>query len=83
MVSNQFFLKQGPFPLKEIANKIKCMDNSTKFNDLEIHGMESLMSAGKNDITFLNSPKYKNISLKTNAAACITTTNFSSLLPAK
>ena len=29
----------------------------------------------------MNSPKYKNISLKTNAAACITTTNFSSLLP--
>ena len=37
----------------------------------------------KNDITFLSSSKYKEISLKTKAVACITTSNFSALLPEK
>ena len=41
------------------------------------------MSAGKNDITFLNSAKYKDFSIKTNAAACITSTNLSKFLPEK
>ena len=33
--------------------------------DLEIHGLESLIEAKENDMTFLNSSKYENISLKT------------------
>ena len=43
--------------------------------------MESLDNANKNDITFLNSSKYKDISIKTKAAACITTPNLSKFLP--
>ena len=38
----------------------------------------------KNDMTFLNSSKYKNLSLKTKAlAACITSSNLSKFLPEK
>ncbi len=40
-----------------------------KPNDFEIYGVESLSNATKNDMTFLNSSKYKNLSLKTKAAA--------------
>ena len=81
MASNQFFQKKGPFPLKEIIRIIGYVDNISKFNDFKIHGFESLDHASKNDMTFLNSSKYKNISQKTKAAACITSPNLSKFLP--
>ena len=81
MTVTQFFLKKGPFPLKEIIKIINCKDNFSEVEDLKIFGIESLSEAAKNDITFLNSSKYKNYSLKTKAFACITTKNLSSFLP--
>ena len=81
MTVTQFFLKKGPFPLKKIIKIINCKDNFSEVGDLKISGIESLSEASKNDITFLNSSKYKNYSLKTKALACITTKNLSSFLP--
>ena len=81
MPVNQFFVKKGPFPLKEIINNIGCNGDFTHVNDFVIYGVESLSNATKNDMTFLNSSKYKNLSLKTKAAACITTSNLSKFLP--
>ena len=81
MPTNQFFTKKGPFPLKEIIKNISCNGDFSDANDFEIYGVESLSNATKNDMTFLNSSKYKNLSLKTNAAACITTSNLSKFLP--
>ena len=81
MSTNQFFTKKGPFPLKEIIKNISCNGDFSDANDFEIYGVESLLNATKNDMTFLNSSKYKNLSLKTNAAACITTSNLSKFLP--
>tara|TARA_Y100000590_G_scaffold222009_1_gene251287 strand:- start:2187 stop:3179 length:993 start_codon:yes stop_codon:yes gene_type:complete len=81
MGTNQFFEKKGPFPLKEITKAIGHIDNSPKLNNFEIHGFAVLDQASKKDITFLNSSKYKNISLKTKAAACITSPNLSKFLP--
>ena len=81
MPVNQFFVKKGPFPLKEIINNIDCNGDFTHVNDFVIYGVESLSNATKNDMTFLNSSKYKNLSLKTKAAACITTSNLSKFLP--
>ena len=81
MSSNQFFEKKGPFPLKKIITNIGCSDDYSKINDFAIHGVESLSNATKNDMTFLNSSKYKNLSLKTKAAACITTSNLTKFLP--
>ena len=81
MPKNQFFEKKGPFPLKKIITNIGCSDDYSKINDFAIHGVESLSNATKNDMTFLNSSKYKNLSLKTKAAACITTSNLTKFLP--
>ena len=81
MSINRFFVKKGPFPLKEIINNISCNGELTHANDFVIYGVESLSNATKNDMTFLNSSRYKNLSLKTKAAACITSSNLSKFLP--
>jgi len=83
MESNQFFLKKGPFPLKEIIKAIGYNGNFPQREDFEIHGLESLDNANDNDMTFLNSSKYQELSLKTKAAVCITSPNLSRFLPEK
>ena len=83
MPGNQFFVKKGPFPLKEILNTIGYNGGISVKNDLKIHSFESLDKAHENDLTFLNSSKYQNLSLKTSAAACITSPNLSKFLPKK
>ena len=62
MSVNQFFVKKGPFPLKEIIKNIHCNGDFSHATDFEIYGVESLSIATKNDMTFLNSSKYKNLS---------------------
>ena len=83
MQQNVFFEKKGPFPLKEIAKVIGCSDDFSQMNDFKIYSFESLDVAKENDITFLNSSKYQDISLKTKAAVCITSTNLEKYLPVK
>ena len=83
MSENQFFEKKGPFPLSEIAKVIGCSGNFLQENNFEINSFESLDKASNNDMTFLNSSKYQDLSLKTKAAACITTANLSKFLPEK
>ncbi len=83
MVSNQFFEKKGPYPLKEIIKTINCLNNNSNINNLKIYGVESLINAKKNDMTFLNSGKYRDLSIKTKAVACITSPNLSKFLPDK
>ena len=83
MSVNQFFEKKGPFPLKEILNTIGYNGKFSKKNDFKIHGLESLDRAYENDLTFLNSSKYQNLSLKTKAAACLTSQSLSKFLPDK
>ena len=81
MPANHFFEKKGPFPLKEIIKNIHCNGDFSKISDYKIHGVESLSDATENDMTFLNSSKYKDLSIKTKAAACITTSNLLKFLP--
>lgn len=83
MVENHFFKKKGPFPLKEIAKIISCVDNISKSKNIKIFGIESLLTASLNDITFLNSSKYKSMSINTKARACITSSNLFQYLPDK
>ena len=83
MALNRFFTKKGPFPLIEIAKAAGCTKSSTAADKIFIHGIESLDTAQSEDITFLNSNKYKHLSLKTKAAACITSPNLSKFLPTK
>ena len=81
MSKNIFYEKRGPFPLKEIIKTIGHTGNFSDRNNFEIYGFESLNNANKNDMTFLNSSKYKELSLKTKAAVCITSQNLSKFLP--
>ena len=83
MSENQFFERKGPFPLSEIIKTIGCGGDFSQKNNFEIHSVESLDNASSNDMTFLNSSKYRDLSLKTKAAACITSSNFSKFLPEK
>ena len=83
MPKNHFYEKKGPFPLKEIIKTIGYNGNFSLQNNFEIHSFESLDNAGENDITFLNSSKYKDLSLKTKAVVCITSSSLSKFLPEK
>ena len=83
MSENQFFEKKGPFPLKEIIKVIGCSGDFSKKNNFKISSFESLDNASDNDMTFLNSSKYRELSLKTKAAACITSPNLTKFLPEK
>jgi len=81
MSNNHFYVKKGPFPLEAIIKVIGQKDIHPKKNNLLIQGIETLYNATDKDITFLNSKKYKDLSLTTKAAACITTSNFVEFLP--
>ena len=81
MAPYQFFEKLGPYSLKEIIETINCTKDYSHIKDLKIHGIESLVDANKSDMTFLNSSRYKDVSLKTRAVACITSSNLSKYLP--
>jgi len=83
MSANQFFKKMGPFSLKEILNTIGYNGDLFQENNFKIYGFETIDNASENDMTFLNSSKYRDLSLKTNAAACITSSNLSQFLPEK
>ena len=71
MPENQFFEKRGPFPLREIIKVIGCSGDFSQENNFEISNFESLDNASNNDMTFLNSIKYQELSLKTKAAAFV------------
>jgi len=81
MTKNHFHEIKGPFPLSEIARVVGFNEAISDKSNLKIHGFESLSSATNNDMTFLNSNKYKEESLSTKAAACITSPNLSKFLP--
>ena len=83
MPSNQFFFKKGPFSLKEIIKNIGFMGNDQIIKNINISSLESLDKASELDLTFLSSSKYKNLSLNTKAAACITSLNLGKFLPDK
>ena len=83
MSENQFFEKKGPFPLKEILNVIGYQGNIIQKQNFKIEGFETLDNASQNDMTFLNSNKYQDLSKKTNAAVCITSANLTKFLPEK
>jgi len=82
-MTNHFHEKKGPFPLNEIAKTIGCLDNFAQKDNLKIFSFESLSNATNKDMTFLNSNKYKELSLSTKAAVCITSPNLSKFLPNK
>ena len=81
MSKNQFFEKKGPYPLSEIIKIIGCSKMLSIENDFPIYSIESLDRATNQDVTFLNSSKYQDLSLNTKAAACISSSNLFQYLP--
>ena len=81
MPQNRFFEKKGPFPFRDIIKLIGCDGNFSGVENLKLFGIENLSQASPNEITFLNSSKYKAASKNTKAAACITSSNLSQFLP--
>ena len=55
MVTNKFFPKKGPFPLKKILEKINCTNSVNNINNIKIHDIQSLSNANETDLTFLSS----------------------------
>ena len=77
---NPFFKNHGPLKISEITNLLNInIDNLNR--DLEIYDIKDLLTAKKEDITFLNSNKYKDIAKKTKASFCITTRGLKNELP--
>lgn len=81
MTTSQFFEKKGPIPFTKIVKLINCSDNFENNVDFDIDNIQNLVNAEKSDITFLRNNKYKEISLKTKAAVCITSSTLSKHLP--
>ena len=81
MIHNSFFKNEGPFPLQKIIDICDCRKNFILDLKVKIYGISDLFSAGKNDVTFFNSLKYKNKASSCNATACITSENLMKHLP--
>ena len=71
-----FFVPKGPFNLNELSD-----DKSFKDKKIKIIDLKTLDIATKKDLTFFNSLNYKDLAIKTKAAACITNSNLAQYLP--
>ena len=81
MSENIFFKNKGPFSIKKIF-EICGSKNLPKENlSTKVHDISDIFRAKENDITFINSVKYKNESLNTKATACITSKDLTKYLP--
>ena len=74
MTKNIFFKKKN-IKLKSLYPNLKTKKNFTILNIKPLH------SAGKDEISFFESVKYKEIASNTKASACITTEKISKFLP--
>ena len=57
MQNIRFFEKKGPFLFTEILKKIDPTKDLSKLKDFKVYGIDSLINAKENEITFLNSSK--------------------------
>ena len=74
MKSISFFKKKN-LTLKKIFLNSKIKKNFT------INSVKPLQTAGKNDLTFFDTLKYKSVAYNTKAGACITTNSLQNYLP--
>ena len=81
MSNNFFFKNKGPFSIKKIIETCRGKAPSEVFSNIKIQDIIDLFRAKENEITFLNSIKYKEKSLKSKATACITNKNLTKCLP--
>jgi UDP-3-O-[3-hydroxymyristoyl] glucosamine N-acyltransferase len=79
-MSNIFFKKHGPFEIDKLLNLSKTV-NKKNFKKIKVTGINDLVNAKNNEISFLHSKKYENLASKTKALFCITTDILSKILP--
>ena len=60
---NPFFKNQGPIDLSFIISLLE-LKNLSKVTEQKVFDIKDLLSAGKNDITFFHSKKYKDVAKK-------------------
>ena len=72
-----FFFKKKRKTIKELFPKFKIKKNFV------VNNVRPLQNAGKNDITFFDSQRYKNLAEKTKASICITNDKVEKYLPKK
>ena len=83
MNCNFFFKNKGPFSVKKIVDICEAQVYSDLDSNIKVHNIMDLFRAKENDITFLNSIKFKEKSLKCKATACITSKKLTKCLPEK
>ena len=76
---NPFFKNHGPFSVLEITKLLKINLQTTHKG--KVKGINDLLRANENDITFFHSNKYKDLANKTKASYCITTSSLKKTLP--
>ena len=81
MSCNFFFKNKGPFPIKKIIETCGGKVPSEVFSNIKIQNIIDLFRAKENEITFFNSIKYKEKSLKSKETACITNKDLTKYLP--
>ncbi len=81
MSCNFFFKNKGPFSIKKIADICVSEVPSALASNIKIHNIIDLFRAKEKDITFFNSIKFKEKSLKCKATACITSKKLTKCLP--
>ena len=79
-MNHLFFQNKGPFPIDKLL-KLSNVDNKDNFKNSKVKDIKDLLTADKNDITFLHSRKYSDIASKTNATFCITSEKLKDFLP--
>ena len=81
MNNNFFFKNKGPFSIKTIVEICGGKAPSEVFSNIKIQNIMDLFRVKENEITFLNSIKYKEKSLKSKATVCITNKYLTKYLP--
>ncbi|MBD1173362.1 UDP-3-O-(3-hydroxymyristoyl)glucosamine N-acyltransferase [Pelagibacterales bacterium SAG-MED03] len=77
---NPFFRNNGPFKFFDILNELSIKINKVDENQ-EVLDIKDLLTSNNNEITFLNSKKYKHLAKNTKASFCITTESLKNELP--
>ena len=79
-MTNLFFKNYGPFNIEKLL-ELSNIVNISNYKKNKVTDIKDLVTAKKNEITFLHSNKYEQFGAKTKASFCITTEHLSKILP--
>ena len=79
MPDNRFFKNNGPFTVKEISEHIGATFSGD--GSFCIYDISTIFDANKDELTFLDNPKYSKYLSETNASACIISPSYQDSVP--